>query len=75
MSREYNQKAKDYYPRVSQISLIIFSAQKDNYENKLFTSIINELLQKIISLEKNSEDFSFNWSKVSLDKLSSFKLD
>ncbi|PPA67857.1 hypothetical protein C3952_04030 [Lactococcus lactis] len=69
MSREYDEKAKAYYPRVSQISSVIFSAQKDRCDNELFNSIIIELFKKIIILEKNRDGFSFNWSKVSLKKL------
>lgn len=69
MSREYEEKAKDYYPRVSQISSILFSEQKKNYNNDLFNSIIVELFNKIVQLEKNNNNFSFNWSKVSLKNL------
>lgn len=69
MSREYDEKAKDYFPRVSQISSVIFSAQKNKCDNELFNSIIIELVLKITMLEKNNNNFSFNWSKVSLKKL------
>ncbi|MDU0411157.1 Secreted effector protein PipB2 [Lactococcus lactis] len=75
MSREYEEKAKDYYPRVSQISSILFSEQKKNYNNDLFNSIIVELFNKIVQLEKNNNNFSFNWSKVSLKNLKLSFLD
>ena len=69
MSKEYDEKAKDYYPRVSQISSILFAKQKENCKNDLFNSIILELFNKIVQLEKNINNFSFNWSKVSLKNL------
>lgn len=75
MSREYEEKAKDYYSRVSQISSILFSKQKENCNDDLFNSIIIELLNKIVQLDKNIDSFSFNWSKVSLKNLKLYNFD
>ena len=69
MSKDYQEKEKDYYPRVSQISSIIFSAQGDKCDNELFNSTIINLIQKITSLNKDNSEFSFDWDKVSLKNL------
>ncbi|WP_058207016.1 pentapeptide repeat-containing protein, partial [Lactococcus lactis] len=70
MSKDYKEKAKDYYPKVSQISSIIFSEQNNNLNNVLYHNIIIELFKKITKLDQEDAGFYYDWSRVSLKEIS-----